>query len=158
VEGQIVAWGCAAAAAAPPARTTASIPHQTSVLVVEIHTGHPVLAAECYPEASTTTLGSSAQPRCSPAATPHPRSSPPPFNAGSVAPPPPAAAASSSSNMDPVIKRVFVDTAVPLPAKSIRLASTIGFLAFLGATLYAKHVSPQQMQAEIARDMYSKTA
>lgn len=60
--------------------------------------------------------------------------------------------------MDPIIKRVFVDTAVPLAPKSIRLVSTLGFFAFVGATLYAKHISPKQMEADIARDMYSKAS
>ncbi len=60
--------------------------------------------------------------------------------------------------MDPIIKKVFVNTPVPLPPKSVRLVSTVGFLAFVGATLYAKHVSPKQMEAEIARDMYSKAS
>jgi hypothetical protein len=60
--------------------------------------------------------------------------------------------------MDPIIKRVFVNTAVPLPPKSVRLLSVLGLVGFLGATVYAKTVSPRQMEADIARDMYSKAS
>ena len=60
--------------------------------------------------------------------------------------------------MDPMIKRIFVDPAVPLPPKSVRLASVFGLVSFLGLTLYAKHVTPQQIEADVARDMYSKAA
>lgn len=53
--------------------------------------------------------------------------------------------------MDPIIKRVFVDPPVPLPPKSIRLASVLGLAAFLGATLYAKTVAPKHMEAQVRR-------
>lgn len=75
--------------------------------------------------------------------SPTPRRAPPPQ--------PPAAAAM----VDPMIKRIFVDPAVPLPPKSVRLASVLGLAAFLGATLYAKHVAPRALEAEVTRDMYS---
>jgi hypothetical protein len=58
--------------------------------------------------------------------------------------------------MDPIIKRVFVDTPVPLPPKSVRLAGVVGLLGFLGAALYAKNVAPARLEAEVARDMFAK--
>lgn len=60
--------------------------------------------------------------------------------------------------MDPVIKRVFVDTPVPLPPKSFRLAACAGLVFFLGATLYSKHGAVRTLESEVARDMYSKAS
>jgi hypothetical protein len=60
--------------------------------------------------------------------------------------------------MDPTIKRIFVDPAVPLPPKGVRLLSAFGLAAFMGLTLYAKTVAPRQLESEVARDMYSKAS
>jgi hypothetical protein len=59
--------------------------------------------------------------------------------------------------MDPIIKRVLVDPPVKLAPKGIRLASSLAFCGFLGAVFYAKNIAPGQMEADIARDMYSKS-
>jgi hypothetical protein len=53
--------------------------------------------------------------------------------------------------MDPTIKRIFVDPAVPLPGTPLmRAAGVTGFLAFVGATLYLKNVEPSRLEREVA--------
>lgn len=60
--------------------------------------------------------------------------------------------------MDPIIKRVVVDPAVPLPPKSARVAGVLGLGLFVAAAAYAKLVAPGQMQEEIYRDVARSTS
>ena len=53
--------------------------------------------------------------------------------------------------MDPMVKRIFVDPAVPLPGTPLmRAAGVVGFLGFVGATLYLKNVEPARLEREVA--------
>lgn len=53
--------------------------------------------------------------------------------------------------MDPMIKRIFVDPAAPLPGTPLmRAAGVAGFLAFVSATLYLKNVEPARIEREVA--------
>lgn len=60
--------------------------------------------------------------------------------------------------MDPIIKRVVVDPAVPLPPASVRAFGVLGLGAFLAAVAYAKFVTPGRMQEEVYRDMSRRQA
>jgi hypothetical protein len=42
--------------------------------------------------------------------------------------------------VDPIIKRIILDPPAPLPHKALRVASVLGFFAYVGSLAYAKLV------------------
>lgn len=57
--------------------------------------------------------------------------------------------------VDPILKRIMVDPIQPMPPAWARVTFAFGFVGFLGAVLWSKHVSPKEMERRIARDMYA---
>lgn len=58
--------------------------------------------------------------------------------------------------IDPLIKRIIVDPPAPgVPSKGLRLFCGVSFAVYLGAVLYAKHVSPRDIHERIRKDMFT---